>query len=378
MPPIEDHPLRYQLANELHARPFLSLSPPTTAAFLAVKPEHGAAGRDRSGDLAHLKDLLDRHGAQHPQPGATHYSGRIGRHTLKWESHTEFVTYTAFADGLSSRPFDPADFEVFPEDWLAAAPGKRMTSALIRVEPLKDDDTLAESITDWFVPESVAVARVLDNAAVIASDFRIDPAGHQRLLVGVMPDTGPRRVGRIVQRLCEIETYKQMSMLGFARVHALNPRMGELENRMREMIGDMTGGEKKAEETLPELLDISAELEAMAAQANFRFGATEAYERIVHQRISVLREERFKGRQTFGEFMTRRYEPAMRTVKSSEARLKSMADRAMRAGELLRTRVDVERSAQNQALLASMDRRADLQLRLQKTVEGLSVVAVSY
>ena len=55
-----------------------------------------------------------------------------------------------------------------------------------------------------------------------------------------------------------------------------------------------------------------------------------------------------------------------------------MADRAMRAGELLRTRVDVERSAQNQALLESMDRRADMQVRLQKTVEGLSVVAISY
>jgi uncharacterized membrane-anchored protein len=45
---------------------------------------------------------------------------------------------------------------------------------------------------------------------------------------------------------------------------------------------------------------------------------------------------------------------------------------------LLRTRVDVERSAQNQSLLESMDRRADLQLRLQRTVEGLSVVAISY
>ncbi len=55
-----------------------------------------------------------------------------------------------------------------------------------------------------------------------------------------------------------------------------------------------------------------------------------------------------------------------------------MADRAMRAGELLRTRVDVERSAQNQALLESMDKRADVQLRLQRTVEGLSVVAISY
>ena len=74
----------------------------------------------------------------------------------------------------------------------------------------------------------------------------------------------------------------------------------------------------------------------------------------------------------------RRYDPAMRTVKSAEARLAAMAERAQRAAELLRTRVDVERSAQNQKLLESMDRRADLQLRLQRTVEGLSVVAISY
>jgi len=94
--------------------------------------------------------------------------------------------------------------------------------------------------------------------------------------------------------------------------------------------------------------------------------------------IGVLREERFRGRQTFGEFMMRRFDPAMRTVKSTEARLKAMADRALRAADLLRTQVDVERSAQNQTLLESMDKRADLQLRLQKTVEGLSVVAISY
>jgi uncharacterized membrane-anchored protein len=84
------------------------------------------------------------------------------------------------------------------------------------------------------------------------------------------------------------------------------------------------------------------------------------------------------GRQGFGEFMMRRYEPAMRTVKSTEGRLAAMSGRALRASDLLRTRVDVERSAQNQAILASMDKRADLQLRLQNTVEGLSIVAISY
>ncbi|GGO56445.1 Uncharacterized membrane-anchored protein [Roseovarius pacificus] len=378
MPQIEDHPLRYRLANELHARPFPSMRAPSTAAYLAIKRPEGAAARDRAADMEHLIALLDRHGAPHPQPGATHYFGRIGRHTLKWESHTEFVTYTAYTDGLSSRPFDPADFEVFPEDWLAEAPGVRMTSALIRITPWKDTDTTRDQITDWFVAESVAVARVLDDAAVVAGDFRIDPAGHLRFAVTVAPDTGERRIGRVVQRLCEIETYKSMSMLGFSRAREMSPRMGELDAQLSGMIGDMTGEATRAEDTLKSLLSISAELESMVAQSSYRFGATEAYKSIVQQRIEVLREQRFEGRQTFSEFMMRRYDPAMRTVQSSRERLNAMADRAMRAGELLRTRVDVERSAQNQALLESMDRRADMQLRLQKTVEGLSVVAISY
>ena len=136
--------------------------------------------------------------------------------------------------------------------------------------------------------------------------------------------------------------------------------------------------ENRVEQTLKALLGISSRLEALLAQTEFRFGATGAYEAIVNQRIDVLREERFEGRQTFAEFMMRRFDPAMRTVKSTEGRLKAMAERAIRAGELLRTRVDVERQAQNQELLESMDKRADLQLRLQKTVEGLSVVAISY
>ncbi|MEP2718793.1 DUF3422 family protein, partial [Pseudophaeobacter sp.] len=130
--------------------------------------------------------------------------------------------------------------------------------------------------------------------------------------------------------------------------------------------------------TLTQLLTVSAELEAMAARSAFRFGATGAYEALVNQRITLLREARFGGFQMFSEFMLRRYEPAMRTVKSTEKRIATLADRARRGGELLRTRVDVERSGQNQALLASMDRRADQALRLQHTVEGLSVVAISY
>ncbi len=379
MPAIEDHPLRYALVNELHARPFPSLEAPCHAVYLAIKEPLDAANRSRDADRAHLIELLERHGSAHPQPEATHFSGAIGRTDLKWESHTEFVTYSAFGKGVSGRAFDPAEAKVFPSDWLTRSPGKRIASVLIRVEFLPDDEAeVLEKLEDWFVAESLACAYVVDGAAIVAGDFRIDPAGHMRFAVFVRPGTGARRVGRIVQRLCEIETYRAMSMLGLMRARQLTTRLNALDPRLSSLVSGLDAVGASPEVALHDLLTISAELESLAVQFSFRFGATSAYEAIVNQRIAVLREVRLQGRQTFGEFMMRRYDPAMRTVKSAEGRLRSMAERAERAAELLRTRVDVERSAQNQKLLESMDKRADLQLRLQRTVEGLSTVAISY
>jgi uncharacterized membrane-anchored protein len=377
--PLEDHPLRYRLANELHARPFPNIAAPAQAIFLAIKQPKDAAKRDRGLDRAHLLALLDRFGADHPAPEATHFFGDLGKFRLKWEQHTEFVTYTALLPLNGERPFDPAAWEVFPEDWLSKAPGVRITSAQIRIETAPENvHDIAERLADWMVPESLAVSHVLDRTAVVAGDFRIDSNGHMRFAVFCQPDTDSRRVGRIVQRICEIETYKSMSMLGLPMSREISTRMSAMDESLAHLVDAMTGHLAKPDETLNELLAISAELEKLQTDSVFRFGATGAYEALVNQRIEVLREERFMGRQTFGEFMMRRYDPAMRTIKATERRLLSMSERAIRAGDLLRTQVDVDRSAQNQELLASMDRRADMQLRLQKTVEGLSVVAISY
>ena len=105
---IDDHPLRFKVANELHTRPFPFMEAPCTAAFIALKQKGDAGMRDPAQEFAHLVELLDRHGAPHPQPNATHYYGQIGKNRLKWEQHTEFVTYTVFNDGLDPRPFEDA------------------------------------------------------------------------------------------------------------------------------------------------------------------------------------------------------------------------------------------------------------------------------
>ncbi len=379
MSEFQDHPLRYQMVNELHSRPFPALTAQCHAVYLAIKDPIDAANRDRGLDRAHLLDLLDRFGAAHPPPDATHFFCDLGAYQLQWQMHSEFVTYTLFVDGVPARLFDPAAFEAFPADWLAQIPGKRLTSAMIQVDQLpKTAKQIETRIKGSFVAESIAASYTLDRSAIVAGDFRIDSAGHLRFLVFVKEGTGARRIGRTVQHLCEIETYKAMSMLGLPKARALSKKLAKVDVQVSEVVGDIKGSKRSEEEVLSDLLGISAGLEDQMARSSFRFSAARAYEAIANERIAALREERLGGRQTISEFMSRRFGPAMRTLRSAEEQLVSMSDRVMRAADLLRTRVEVERSAQNQALLESMDKRADLQLRLQRTVEGLSVVAISY
>jgi magnesium chelatase subunit I len=96
------------------------------------------------------------------------------------------------------------------------------------------------------------------------------------------------------------------------------------------------------------------------------------------RRIGELREKRLPGVPTIEEFMARRFRPAVATCATVSQRLHDLSERVAQASALLSTRVDITRERQNQALLASMDRRAKLQLRLQQTVEGLSVAAICY
>ncbi len=374
---VQSHPQRYALSNELHARPFSQIDAPSRAACIALL-SNGNADEDR----AFLRLLLDRFGASHPPDAADHHSVDLGKVQLKWERHTEFVTYTLFGKGVSDDPFSGGLAANFPKDWLEKSPGPLMTSLLLRIDgpmTIKKAESMANvEFQDWFVGESLAQSFVLDKDAVIASDFRIDAAGHTRFALLAIGQVGQRRLGRIVQRLIEIETYKAMAMLTLPIAKDVFARLGPLNNEISDVVRSLSQGEGTSKEGLENLLSIAAQIESLNADHSFRFSAAEAYSTIVSQRINILREERLLGGQTFGEFMMRRFDPAMRTCSSARARLDETSNRAARASDLLSTRVNVRTNQQNRALLEQMDNRAALQLRLQETVEGLSVVAISY
>ena len=378
--PIADltiHPDRVSLTNELHARPFHEINAPGRAACLAL--ERDANSDD---DRNALIELLDLYGAPHPSPDANHMTAQLGDITLRWERHTEFVTYTLHDDTHGDPPFTGQLFEVLPEAWLARLEGRLLTSILVRIEHAETEDAAKQRLQavrrDWFVAESLAASFVLGRDALIAGDFRLDPRGHVRFAVVQIGKTGPQRMGRIVQRLIEIETYKSTAMLTLPIARTVFAQLDELDREMGAVVNGMTKADADRRVELDRLLQLSAQVENYSAETAYRFSAAEAYSALVHQRIEVLREERINGMQLFSEFMQRRFEPAMRTCLAAQARLEGISNRAARASRLLSTRVTVETNEQNRKLLEQMDRRAALQLRLQQTVEGLSVVAISY
>jgi len=171
-----------------------------------------------------------------------------------------------------------------------------------------------------------------------------------------------------------------MSLLALPLARQYSPEISRLDQSLATVTARMTElvGLEDEQALLDEISRVAARVEHIAAATNFRFSAARAYDDLVSRRIAELREDRIEGMQTLEEFMERRLAPAMRTCESVQARQEALAARVARASNLLRTRVDIALEGQNRDLLQSMDQRSRIQLRLQETVEGLSIFVMTY
>ncbi|MEM7523015.1 MAG: DUF3422 family protein, partial [Pseudomonadota bacterium] len=251
---LQNDPDRYALANELHARPFPSLQAPCTAVHLAIRPPEGAR-RDRAVDRAHLIDLIDRFGAPHPTPDAAFYMGELGRFSVKWESHTEFVAYTLFVSGAESPPFAADALGHFPDEWLRSVKGDIVAAAHVHVSAAASREA-AEAfyvgdLQGCFVSESLATAYAADHNALVGSDFRLHEDGLARIGVIALDGIGPRRLGRIVQQVLEIESYKAFALRALPVARATAERVTALEDRLAGLSrGRAAEGAEEARATL--------------------------------------------------------------------------------------------------------------------------------
>jgi uncharacterized membrane-anchored protein len=372
---LADHPERLALNNEVHARPYERLAAPLRASYFALLSGVESADEER----ACIEALCQRYGVNRPPAQANHFSMNFGGFRLRWERHTEFSAYTILHSGPFDAPFDDPPIKRVPKEWLDKLPGQVLTAVHVALEPSDRPVRSIDELSDLLAPGSLVGSRASGASASAWTDFRIQADGFSRILIHDA-SLGSRQAGRLVQRLLEIETYRMMALLALPLARKYTPQLFRLDKQVAEMSGSLTQEMELADEQrlLQGLTHLSAEVERIAAATGFRFSAAHAYYDIVRQRIVELREERHERLQTFGEFMQRRLAPAMHTCVSVNKRIEVLTTRVTRVSDLLQTRVNIAMESQSRDLLESMNRRARLQIRLQETVEGLSVVVLSY
>jgi len=190
--------------------------------------------------------------------------------------------------------------------------------------------------------------------------------------------TSETRTGRVAQRLLEIETYRLMALRGLPVAKQLDPVLANSEQQLAGITAQLENQAVSEQELLDRLISLAVRIERATIEHMNRFTATHAYDKMVTQRIAELREKAIPGTQIIGEFMSHRLSPAIAKVESTAQRMASLSERIMQTSALLRTRVNILTEAQNQQLLEKLTRGQELQLKLQRTVEGLSIAAISY
>ncbi len=380
LPPFD--PQRALLHNVVHTHPSQHIRLPALVVYVAVFND----GVTLEQEFEHLRQLPCQVELEIASLQNNFLHLQLQGCSLRWERHTEFTSYALLQHLPEVLKLGASDPELLsclalPEGWLAEIPGR--TFAAVKLAMVHDDlncpgETLALA-RNWFGENSVVASLIGRNSHSLAvTDFILRDSGFERMLVVAPTETSESRAGRVSQRLLEIETYRLAALRSLPAAKQLAPELASAEQQLVDIIAQLENKVASEQELLDRLISLALRIERANVKHMYRFTATHAYDKIMTQHITELREKAIPGTQTIGEFMGRHLSPAIETVEATAQRMISLAERISQTSALLHTRVDIMTEAQNQQLLEKLTRGQELQLRLQSTVEGLSIAAISY
>lgn len=380
LPP--DDPQRVLLHNVVHTRQSQRIHLPALVVYIAVISNDITLEQE----CEHLRRLPGQEGIMIDDLQHNFLRLRLQGYTLRWERHTEFTSYSLVQQLPESAQLGATDPDllsslVLPNGWLAGIPGRTFAAIkLVMVQGnLKSPEEMLLSARNWFGERPVVASLVGRNSrSLVVTDFMLRDSGFERMLVIAPPKISVTRAGRIAQRLLEIETYRIMALRGLPVAKKLDSELANSEQQLASITDQLKNKITSEQELLDRLVALAVHMERITIEHMYRFSATRAYDKMITQRINELKEKAIPGTQIIGEFMWHRLSPAIAKVEDTAQRMGSLSERISHTSALLRTQVNILTEAQNQQLLEKLTRGQELQLRLQRTVEGLSIAAISY
>lgn len=354
------HEDRQAAIDEVHARPSMEIVGPAIVMHIAF-----SCDKDENIDL--FSNVSGSQSNEIPRYAIS----TINNVDVKLERHTEFTTCTLVANNSQDR----SNVAKIYRDLLNHRPVKILSKCRVTVvtsaKELSKQNTFGKRVYGGLMRGELQAHSTLEKDDFNTINYAV-----------LSQNNGPNELGRRIQRLYELETYRIMALIGLPLARRLSGKLTELEDQLNDLTSKLEHGPSSDELTdqdlFQKLSNLSGKLDNSRAETRFRFSASKAYFEIIDARMKTLNEHEYGDLQTISGFLKSRLEPARATIQSVEKRQATLTDDISRALTLLRTRIEIEMNEGNQALLKSLDGRYKQQLLISQAVEGLSTIAITY
>ncbi len=309
---------------------------------------------------------------------------------VTWEAHTEYYSYQLWHipdDKLKPLEFGPLRF---PDYTMPLSPlGVQVNALDILVLP----HTILgiEEVKNTMPGPQLYGSRIFGEDISVMTTFTPDEYKRERyLILSPSLDVLLAHVARTIDTLVAIENYTHLILFPF---HAFTQAVDEVHQYEQRHLSQRGVITKEIETATPQKLQHwltvmtqdFMNVSRMAESMRYKLSASVPYDRIIRANLALLHEQTLTGCRRISEYVDGKTIGVAAGYQQFIRRINALVNDFQGSIAVIRTKVELQLQDQNLALenqnlklLRSMDKTTRRQAILQNTVEGLSVIVISY
>lgn len=358
---------------------------------MANPPLDRPQSREEFQQLLQCFDIPEEHRVVHEKFGhGAKVAPNGDRLLVTWEAHTEYYSYQVWHipdDKLKPLEFGPL---TFPNYAMPLSPlGIEVNALDILVLP--HTSLSVEEVKNTMPGPQVYGSRIFGQDISVMTTFTHDEYHRERYLI-MCPsfDVLLTQLARTIDTLVAIENYTHLILLPLQAFAQSVDQVHQYEQRhlyQRGVITTEIGGSTpdKLQHWLTVLTQDFMKVSRLAESMRFKLSASVPYERIIRSNLALLQEQGIDGCRKISEYVDGKTIGVADGYQQLIKRINALVNDFQGSIAVIRTKVELQLQDQNLALqdqnlqlLRSVDKTTRSQAILQHTVEGLSVIVISY
>ena len=209
---------RQKVLDEFNRRPYIELSSPLKLSMINILT------KKKEKNYYYLDELCKYLSIPPPLENSNSFIHNYeNKFLLKWNSHREFCTFQFIKneDVHSKELFKKSKLQDVPDLWINSIDNILNCTNLEVANNINEENDIFNAFDNNYIVGSY----INNRRGEVYSDFRIDGNGYNRILL-INNSLTKHQLGRTIQRVLDIESYRSMLMVGLINSNKINSNIG--------------------------------------------------------------------------------------------------------------------------------------------------------